>query len=56
MRMTDDSSSVAVFADHEVIKPPNDLRKAISTAPQAEGDDPIARGRPVERVLELDGP
>jgi HPt (histidine-containing phosphotransfer) domain-containing protein len=41
--MTDDSSSVAVFADHEVIKPPNGLRKAVATGAAAADDDPIAR-------------
>jgi len=43
MRMTDDSSSVAVFADHEVIKPPNSLRKAVATGAAAADDDPVAR-------------
>jgi HPt (histidine-containing phosphotransfer) domain-containing protein len=43
MRNSNDSSSVAVFADHEVITRPNELRRAISTEPQAEGDDPVAR-------------
>jgi HPt (histidine-containing phosphotransfer) domain-containing protein len=37
----DDSPSVATFADHEVITPPHELRKAV--APAAEGDDdPVA--------------
>jgi len=34
--------SVATFADHEVITPPTDLRKAVRQVP-ADGDDPIAR-------------
>jgi HPt (histidine-containing phosphotransfer) domain-containing protein len=38
----DDTSSVATYADHEVITPPHELRKAV--APAAPGDDdPIAR-------------
>ncbi|MGE0565704.1 MAG: Hpt domain-containing protein [Pseudolabrys sp.] len=37
------SSSVAVFADHEVITRPNELRKAISSAPASADDDPVAR-------------
>ena len=38
----DDSPSVATYADHEVITPPHELRKAV--APAGEGDDdPIAR-------------
>jgi HPt (histidine-containing phosphotransfer) domain-containing protein len=38
----DDAPSVATFADHEVITPPHELRKAV--APAAAGDDdPIAR-------------
>jgi chemotaxis protein histidine kinase CheA len=37
-----DDPSVATYADHEVITPPHELRKAV--APAAEGDDdPIAR-------------
>jgi HPt (histidine-containing phosphotransfer) domain-containing protein len=38
----DDTASVATYADHEVITPPHELRKAV--APATEGDDdPIAR-------------
>ena len=38
----DDTASVATFADHEVITPPNELRKVL--APAAAGDDdPVAR-------------
>jgi HPt (histidine-containing phosphotransfer) domain-containing protein len=40
-RRTDDTASVATFADHEIITPPHKLRKAI--APAEEGDDPVAR-------------
>jgi len=37
-----DTPSVATFADHEVITPPRDLRKAV--APATDGDeDPVAR-------------
>ena len=43
MPVPNSSSSVAVFADHEVITRPNELRKAISAAPAAAGDDPVAR-------------
>jgi HPt (histidine-containing phosphotransfer) domain-containing protein len=38
----DNSPSVATFADHEVITPPHELRKAVSLAGNAD-DDPIAR-------------
>src|ERR1700722_4108034 len=40
-RRTDDTVSVATFADHEFITPPHKLRKAIAAA--EEGDDPVAR-------------
>lgn len=38
----DDTPSVATFADHEVITPPHELRKAVAPA-MAGDDDPIAR-------------
>ncbi len=38
----DDTSSVATYADHEVITPPHKLRKAVAPAAEAD-DDPIAR-------------
>lgn len=38
----DDAPSVATFADHEVITPPHELRKAVSVVAD-DGDDPIAR-------------
>jgi HPt (histidine-containing phosphotransfer) domain-containing protein len=38
----DDTPSVATYADHEVITPPHELRKAVALAPDA-GDDPVAR-------------
>jgi HPt (histidine-containing phosphotransfer) domain-containing protein len=46
--------AVATYADHEVISPPNKLRKAVSTvSAQDANDDPVARA---ERALaELSG-
>ena len=41
-RRKDDSPSVATFADHEVITPPHELRKAVGQATDAT-DDPVAR-------------
>jgi HPt (histidine-containing phosphotransfer) domain-containing protein len=41
-RRKDDSPSVATFADHEVITPPHELRKAVGPATDAT-DDPVAR-------------
>ena len=38
----DAAPSVATFADHEVITPPNPLRKAVTSA-AAGDDDPVAR-------------
>jgi HPt (histidine-containing phosphotransfer) domain-containing protein len=38
----DDTASVATFADHEVITPPNALRKAVALATDPS-DDPVAR-------------
>jgi HPt (histidine-containing phosphotransfer) domain-containing protein len=39
-----DNAMVATFADHEVITPPNRLRKFISTAPgKGPFEDPVAR-------------
>jgi len=38
----DNSPSVATFADHEVITPPHELRKAITHAADGD-DDPVAR-------------
>jgi len=38
----DDTPSVATYADHEVITPPHELRKAVAPAAEAD-DDPIAR-------------
>jgi HPt (histidine-containing phosphotransfer) domain-containing protein len=35
--------SVATFADHEVITPPTDLRKAVTLATSSADDDPVAR-------------
>jgi chemotaxis protein histidine kinase CheA len=39
----DKAPSVATFADHEVITPPNELRKAIRPAGEADDGDPVAR-------------
>jgi HPt (histidine-containing phosphotransfer) domain-containing protein len=39
----DDNPSVATYADHEVITPPHELRKAVSQATVYDHDDPIAR-------------
>jgi hypothetical protein len=41
-RRKDDSASVATFADHEVITPPHELRKAVGPA-TGTADDPVAR-------------
>jgi HPt (histidine-containing phosphotransfer) domain-containing protein len=39
-----DKPSVATYADHEVINPPNKLRKAVAkVAPNDPDDDPVAR-------------
>jgi len=35
--------SVATYADHEIISPPHKLRRAISTVPVSDVDDPVAR-------------
>jgi HPt (histidine-containing phosphotransfer) domain-containing protein len=37
----DSTVSVATYADHEVITPPHELRKAVTAA--IDGDDPVAR-------------
>lgn len=41
-RRKDDAPSVATYADHEVITPPHELRKAVGPA-TGPGDDPVAR-------------
>jgi chemotaxis protein histidine kinase CheA len=41
-RRKDDSPSIATFADHEVITPPHELRKAVGQATDPT-DDPVAR-------------
>jgi HPt (histidine-containing phosphotransfer) domain-containing protein len=41
-RRKDDSPSVATYADHEVITPPHELRKAVAAATDII-DDPVAR-------------
>jgi HPt (histidine-containing phosphotransfer) domain-containing protein len=51
-RRKDDTPSVATYADHEVITPPHELRKAVAPAGSA-GDDPVARAEAA--LLELSG-
>jgi len=41
-RRKDDAPSIATYADHEVITPPHELRKAVAPATDPN-DDPIAR-------------
>jgi hypothetical protein len=36
-------ASVATFADHEMISPPHELRRAITRGPAPAGDNPVAR-------------
>jgi chemotaxis protein histidine kinase CheA len=46
MAKNNDTPAVSTFADHEVIMPPNKLKKAVSKAPAGAGkpeDDPVAR-------------
>jgi hypothetical protein len=38
-----DKPSVATYADHELITPPHPLRKAVTSAPAAGENDPVAR-------------
>jgi chemotaxis protein histidine kinase CheA len=46
--------SVATYADHEVINPPNKLRKAVSTvASKDPHDDPVARAE--QALVQLSG-
>jgi HPt (histidine-containing phosphotransfer) domain-containing protein len=42
-RSKTDKALVATYADHEVITPPHNLRKAVSKAPASADDDPVAR-------------
>jgi HPt (histidine-containing phosphotransfer) domain-containing protein len=46
----DEAPAVATFADHEVITPPNKLRKAITTGSDPK-DDPVARAELALAVL-----
>ncbi len=48
----DATPSVATYADHEVINPPNELRKAVSLA--TADDDPIARAEAALAELSSD--
>ncbi len=50
-RRKDTTPSVATFADHEVITPPHELRRAVSTAD--EDDNPVARAEAA--LAELSG-
>ncbi len=46
--------SVATYADHEVINPPNPLRKALSTVKSMDpNDDPVARAE--QALVQLSG-
>jgi len=38
-----DIPSVATYADHELITPPHELRKAVALAAEGDDDDPVAR-------------
>jgi HPt (histidine-containing phosphotransfer) domain-containing protein len=55
-RRKDDSPSVATFADHEVITPPHELRKAVGQATDPT-DDPVGRAEAAlaELSSEFDG-
>src|SRR5437588_9203535 len=47
-------ASTVTYADHELIRPPNKLRMAVSTvAPQDPDDDPVARAE--QALLQLSG-
>ena len=54
----DDTPSVATYADHEVITPPHELRKAVALAPDARRRSGRARrsgaGRALVRVRRMD--
>jgi HPt (histidine-containing phosphotransfer) domain-containing protein len=39
------SAVVATYGDHEVIRPENKLRKAVSSTPYAPSDNPVARAK-----------
>lgn len=52
-RRKDDSPSVATYADHEVIRPPHVLRKAVAAAGE-EHDDPVARAEAALAELSSD--
>jgi HPt (histidine-containing phosphotransfer) domain-containing protein len=46
--------SVATYADHEVITPPNKLRRVVSTVAAGEADDPVARAEQALAQLETE--
>jgi HPt (histidine-containing phosphotransfer) domain-containing protein len=52
-QVKDESPSVATFADHEVITPPNKLRKAVRQAIDGE-EDPVARAEAALAQLETE--
>jgi HPt (histidine-containing phosphotransfer) domain-containing protein len=45
---------VATFADHEVITPPNELRKAVTVMADGDDDDPVARAEAALRDLSVE--
>jgi HPt (histidine-containing phosphotransfer) domain-containing protein len=51
-RRKDDAPSVATYADHEVITPPHELRRAVTLASDPN-DDPVARAEAA--LAELSG-
>ena len=51
---TNDKASVATYADHEIITPPNKLRKVVSAVSSSDpNDDPVARAE--QALFELSG-
>jgi HPt (histidine-containing phosphotransfer) domain-containing protein len=49
----EDTPLVATFADHEVITPPHELRKAVAVAAHGD-DDPVARAEAALRDLSVE--
>ena len=50
----EDTPLVATFADHEVITPPNELRKAVAVMADDDDDDPVARAEAALRNLSVE--
>src|SRR2546421_403771 len=49
---SDPQPSVATFADHEVIRPPNKLRRAVLTVKDTDPpDDPVSRADAVRAII-----